>query len=647
MSIEKMTLVNIYGDRKKLDEVILKCSDYNNFHPQPAVVYSEKVKGFAPLTEENPYTALLKKIMEIADATSLDLKYEQDREHSLETQKADQFLDEFQQKLLGLNARRDSLCETIQSQSDALGHLKHIEGLDISLDDIFLSKFLEVRFGRLPADSFKKLNYYSDRLFIYISLDTDQNYNWGVYVTTQEEAPEIDHIFASLYFERIWIPDYIHGTPDFARSSLQAQIDSEKAQLDMVNAELTDLVTSNKFEFYHIYSRVKFLNASFEMRKYVSVTGDMLHIVGFVPTAEAKQFMDNFSAIEGVTVEPIPVDADSHLTPPTKLKNNFIVKPFEMFVEMYGLPGYNDIDPTPFVAITFCLLFGVMFGDVGQGLLISLIGSILWKWKGMRLGQVMNRIGFSSCFFGFVYGSVFGYEEFLTPFYTGVLGLSGKPIHVMHPSSTNTILGCAVALGAVIIVISMGINIIIGFKKKDYGRAIFSHNGIAGLVFYGSIIVVVVARLFFNTNLLKPAFTLPCMALPLVFIFFKEPLTRLIKGHKEGLFHEGFGSFFTESFFELFEVLLSFVTNTMSFLRVGGFALSHAGMMAVVFTLAEMVNPVAYPIVIIGGNLFIMCMEGLIVGIQVLRLEFYEMFSRYYDGEGLPFVPIAVRLKAE
>ena len=111
---------------------------------------------------------------------------------------------------------------------------------------------------------------------------------------------------------------------------------------------------------------------------------------------------------------------------------------------------------------------------------------------------------------------------------------------------------------------------------------------------------------------------------------------------KRELFHEGVGGFVVESFFEMFEVLLSFVTNTMSFLRVGAFVLVHAGMMVVVFTLSGMVGGIGSPIVIVIGNIFVMGMEGLIVGIQVLRLEFYEIFSRFFNGEGSPFIPAEV-----
>ena len=101
-----------------------------------------------------------------------------------------------------------------------------------------------------------------------------------------------------------------------------------------------------------------------------------------------------------------------------------------------------------------------------------------------------------------------------------------------------------------------------------------------------------------------------------------------------------------QNFFEVFEYLLSYATNTMSFLRVGAFVLVHAGMMLVVFTLAEMTSGIGYVLIAIIGNVFVMGLEGLLVGIQVLRLEFYEMFSRFFDGDGRPFNPVVVRRDA-
>ena len=103
-----------------------------------------------------------------------------------------------------------------------------------------------------------------------------------------------------------------------------------------------------------------------------------------------------------------------------------------------------------------------------------------------------------------------------------------------------------------------------------------------------------------------------------------------------------FGAFFTEAFFELFEVMLTIIANTMSFLRVVIRFITCWNMIGV-YTLAKMVagGPgiinLGYILVAIIGNIFVMCLEGMIVGIQVLRLEFYEMFSRYYEGKGKTF----------
>ena len=99
-----------------------------------------------------------------------------------------------------------------------------------------------------------------------------------------------------------------------------------------------------------------------------------------------------------------------------------------------------------------------------------------------------------------------------------------------------------------------------------------------------------------------------------------------------------------ENIFESIEVLLSYVTNTMSFLRVGAFVLVHAGMMMVVFVLAETAGPIAYWPIVVVGNVIVMVLEALLVAIQVLRLEYYELFSRFYSGEGRPYEPVKLKL---
>ena len=91
------------------------------------------------------------------------------------------------------------------------------------------------------------------------------------------------------------------------------------------------------------------------------------------------------------------------------------------------------------------------------------------------------------------------------------------------------------------------------------------------------------------------------------------------------------------------EAVLSYASNTISFLRIGAFVLVHAGMMMVVFTIAEMLGPIGYVVAVILGNIVVIILEALLVGIQVLRLEFYELFSRFFEGSGKEFVPVVAR----
>ena len=129
------------------------------------------------------------------------------------------------------------------------------------------------------------------------------------------------------------------------------------------------------------------------------------------------------------------------------------------------------------------------------------------------------------------------------------------------------------------------------------------------------------------------------IAIPAVVLLLSEPLIKLVNGDKNWQ-PESWGGYLVQAFFEVFESLLSYLTNTVSFLRVGAFVLVHASMMMVFFNLAEMLGGVGYYIMIVFGNVFVLALEGLLVGVQSLRLEFYEMFNRFYEGSGVQFAPV-------
>ena len=301
---------------------------------------------------------------------------------------------------------------------------------------------------------------------------------------------------------------------------------------------------------------------------------------------------------------------------------------------MYGSPGRSDVDVTPFVAVTYSILFGIMFGDLGQGLVVSLAGALMWKLKKMELGKILIPCGLSSAVFGFLFGSVFGFEEMLDPVYHA-LGWSGKPFSVMD--SINTVLLIAIGIGVFLMVCAMLIHIYASLKRRQFGEALFSQNGLAGIVLY--LMGVNLASGFMGGP--APIPTNVCgvlLGISAVLLYIKEIPIGIIDKHPDWK-PESWPDFLLQNFFELIEYVLSYLSNTLSFLRVGAYVLVHAGMMMVVFSLAGESENL---FVIILGNALVIVLEGLLTGIQVLRLEYYEMFSRFYEGDGKPFTPVTL-----
>lgn len=443
-------------------------------------------------------------------------------------------------------------------------------------------RYTSLHFGKIPIGNLPRLVPVEDKLYISQILMKNNDYAWVLYVTLSQEEYEAEAIFEALHFEPIPITNLETNYADEFDNEIETKSDDSGTVV--------------------------------KIKKVKSKTGE----------------------IQDFVVQDFPAGLEEGLEPPTVLKNNWFAKPFELFVEMYGLPHYGEFDPTLFLSLTYSLLFGIMFGDLGQGFLLLLIGTYLFKKTGGALWAIVQRISLSSMFFGLIFGSVFGYEHLLDPLFHA-LGFHEKPIEVMSNAFTMPLLLSAVALGAVLILSSIIINTVLKFKHKHYGEAFFSQNGLAGIIFYGSIILGVALEFGLGIKVVNPLTLGLFIVTPLLLILLHIPLGKLIeKMHYHP--HEGWGGFLVESIFELLEVVLSFMTNTMSFLRVGGFVLSHAGMMLVVMTLRDMTGNAGF-IVVILGNLFVMALEGLIVGIQTLRLEYYEMFSRYFEGGGKKYIP--------
>lgn len=640
MAIEKMKLVKVNGTIDSLDEFITSCCISGDFHPEYAINYLSTSLGFETLNEENPYTRTITKIEELASISGVTLKDTFEENEIIIDEDEESFIDLVKTELTSLLNERNKLSSRLEELGEKAEQLKHFSSLDIETDELFHSDFVKVRFGSMPSDCLKKLESYQNRYNIpFFQSSEEDGLIWGLYVIPKSKADDIDRIFATLYFERVRLPE-LKGTPKDIYAEISAEYAECEAEKDKYEQKIAEYWNDNAVHCEKLYASLKAASLAFDLRHYAAKDkdSDYYSYVGWVPKSSLKWFTKRADKIENLAYEVSDPSEDTHSEPPVKLKNKKPFRPFEMFVEMYGLPDYNGIDITPFVAITYTLLFGIMFADFGQGLVLCIGGYLVYKLKGAKLAKILVPCGACSAFFGLIFGSVFGYEDLLDPLYNAI-GLNGKPIEVME--SINTILIFAVGIGIALVIISMLLNVACCIHDKKFGEAIFSQNGITGIILY-SVLVCAVFSFMSGTELLKGGVILGVSVICIIILYIKEILIGIIDGNKDYM-PESKSDFFMQNIFEVIEYILTYFSNTVSFLRVGAFVLVHAGMMMVFSSITSDPKSPAGIVAMVFGNIIVMALEGLLTGIQVLRLEFYEMFSRFYSGDGKPFMSTGKR----
>ena len=434
-------------------------------------------------------------------------------------------------------------------------------------------------------------------------------------------SEKVDSFFKVMKFERVWLSDDIKGKPIDFINQVNNFIENNNEIIEKYKQELASYREKIGKELQNNYYQLKLLEKVNKIKKYMAHDNKgAFYFVGWIPEDNLKKLIPKLKKDE------IEYTIKSHdevaSTPPTKLKNIKLVKPFESIVKMYGIPNYTETDPSIFVAITAFLMFGFMFGDIGQGAVILIIGLILKKMK-KSLGSIFVAGGISAIIFGFLYGSIFGKEDIIK-------GILPSPMD----NITNMLIA-GMTVGAILIIVAMILNIKNGITNKDKGKIFFDKNGLAGLVFYVSVLVLIIGYLLKGKMLISLGLSLALIIIPLLLILFKDNLEKIIDKKKTQE-----KSSIVEKIFELIEMLLNIASNTISFVRLAAFAINHVGLCMAIYILSDMFGSAGSIIVGIIGNIIVIALEGLIVAIQVLRLEYYELFSRFYSGDGKEYIPL-------
>jgi len=557
---------------------------------------------------------------------------------------------------------------------EALNEAKAFSNLNAPFSDLDQLSYLTLRVGRLDAHRHDELRENLEGRAVVIPLGSGDRI---LAAASRKGRFALDSELKKMDFIPIDIPEGYNGIPPELLKGLEERLKGTAKKLEEINESKNKLRAEHETSIQSLAASYLMASITEKLKASLRSTRNVFLLSGWVPAdmvhtlvTELEKLTEGRIAVCSYNPEEIERVKAGREKVPVSLDHGAFVKGFENVVFSYGSPLYGTIDPTPLVAIFFTLLFGIMFGDFGQGFVLLLLGVLTGK-QGSRLLARFNKfsvpliaVGISSMVMGLLTGGVFCNEDILRgPTRAVTAFLTGRPMDrilviMPLPEKGGSVVklfyffGFTIGMGTLLNSAGMIVNVTNNFFLKRYEKALFAKTGLAGVLLFWYAIFIAVR---FIASLVKPAlytfsfrwFDALGLIVPFVGIFFGSAIWRLLSG-KRPVFEEGVMVFIMEGFVEVIETVSTYVSNTVSFLRVGAFALSHAVLAYIVFRFSEEVSTIpagtaVSMLIMVFGNLIIIVLEGLIVAIQVVRLQYYEFFSKFFTDVGVEFAPFRFR----
>ncbi len=497
--------------------------------------------------------------------------------------------------------------------------------MNISVDLTLLQKksaLLDVRVGTLPRvnlQRFEEALGLAGYAAIHFLSNPEQVHL--IIAGAAGQAQEIERVLQAAGWRTTEVPAEFRGHPADVRRELAERmsrlVGQRRQEEEQRHAELSqENLRRRLLDAAHTLARAA---PYAELADLMRGRGSLATVSGWVPEIRLphlhRMLAENFGS--RFVLRARTPRADERLLVPSVIVHHRWLRPFASLVLNYGVPRYGEIDPTVPFAVSFVLMFGMMFGDAGQGACLAIAGILLRR----RLGQyapLAVAAGLSSTVFGLLYGSVFGFEHVLPALWMAPL------------SDPLRMLGVALAWGIGFILLATVLTIRNRVADNRLREALLDSHGAAGLLLYLGLLTG--AWRYATAGELDGATVLMvCAALAaiLIHVWQKNP----------GI---AFGERALISLMEGFESVMAYISNTLSFLRLAAFSLNHVALSIAIFTVGSMMHTAGYWLTVVLGNIFILVLEGAIVAIQTLRLEYYEGFSRFFGGDGRPFRPLTL-----
>ncbi|HHV61555.1 MAG TPA: hypothetical protein GXX51_02800 [Firmicutes bacterium] len=568
-------------------------------------------------------------------------------------------------RIRALRARKERN-ESLRAQ------LMDIQSLDVDLGELRNLEFVYVTIGHVPRANLARLEESLREMpSIMIPYSFTRDEVFIAAATLRHLESRLRAALKGAYFKPVELGEELSGVPRDALERLEQDTAEIDRALKQETAHLAALGERWGKTLRDLLGRVRFNRSVLEFYAHFEGTGQTALITGFVPSDETELVRKDLEeatsgrlvfearvmpASAGITSVGVISTDTTHparglAVPavPTLLRNPGFLKPFESLTVTYGRPLYGEFDPTIILAITYVFMFGFMFGDLGQGLVIAALGALLALRPPRALRQFSNAAGFlllcgsSACVFGLLYGSAFGREGLIPAIWE-------RPIE-----NITSFLVVGILYGILQNVMGLVINFINNLRQERLDEAILGEFGLVSSVFYFSLLGAAYCALVSRSAVGVRVALLVAAASVIVLIFRGLIMKWVVKrgrepgssetaeaGAAEAEPGETTGLF--ASLLGVFDIVLRHLTNSISFVRLSAFAIAHVALGIAIYTIAGSVSGLPggrllSVIAVILGNAGVIALEGMIVGIQCLRLEFYEFFSKFLRGGGVPYDP--------
>jgi V/A-type H+-transporting ATPase subunit I len=628
-----MELLNLVVFKENAEKVVSHLLKLGIFHPVDARLIEREMEGLSPLEIQKEYAGF-----EALEITLRDILRKM--RANLEPHKVNQVLtqDEIVVKLEEIGkalepyvTKKDELVEELKTKESIFSQIKDYFPLPIKKGAYYT--FLEVVLGKIEEKNLPVLEKSLKDVPHLVYPVRRENKILCLVIGLRRDRAYINKVLKDLSFEQV---EYDENSPVVSRDlemKLAVQIEEIKKNIEKANSDIKNFCDKVKESLSQIQASILLKKTIIEAKKYSYITEKTVLISGWIPQNELARVQkelkiaDSTAYIEDRLPEDVNIPKDEI---PVRLEHTKAFKPFELLIESYGLPRYGTIDPTIFVAISFLLMFGAMFGDLGHGIVMALVSTFLRRSCNNKVKQASALLlycGISSAIFGVLYGSCFGYE---------FRSLWMKPMENILQAFKVSII-----FGVVLMTLGIVLNLINSIRDKNYLKAVFDKAGlISGVIYWAGLGLV--SKLFLEKEAtVFPFFYLNLIIGGLLLLFFKPVIEVMFKHKNEGMFIS-----FMESIIDMLEIVMGYLANTVSFIRVAAFSLAHAGLFLAIFELSGMLKDVGggflSMLVIIFGNILVILLEGLVVGIQSLRLNYYEFFSKFFESGKKAYKPLSI-----